>query len=199
MEVPHQGGLRFEKTSDYYKTIYNWIAPAFRLAIPTKDAVAEIQVEPKEIFMQKPGETATVKVVAKYMDGVSRDVTRETTVESNIPDVATVDPKSAQIKGERTGEATLLVRYQGKLQTIPVTVLNPKPGSPGKRFRNTISSTRRLTRSSSGCISSLLRVADDATFLRRVSLDLTGQIPSPSAVRAFLSDPAPTHRQAHPK
>src|SRR5579872_5843708 len=26
MQVAHQGGLRFEKDSDYYKTIYNWIA-----------------------------------------------------------------------------------------------------------------------------------------------------------------------------
>src|SRR5690349_11658254 len=25
-EVAHGGGLRFEKDSDYYKTIYNWIA-----------------------------------------------------------------------------------------------------------------------------------------------------------------------------
>ena len=32
------------------------------------------------------------------------------------------------MKGARTGEATLLVRYQGNLATVPVTVLNPKPG-----------------------------------------------------------------------
>src|SRR6202163_156801 len=25
-QVPHGGGLRFEASSDYYKTIYNWIA-----------------------------------------------------------------------------------------------------------------------------------------------------------------------------
>ena len=30
------------------------------------------------------------------------------------------------------------------------------------------------------------------TFLRRVSLDLTGILPSPEAVRAFLADPAPS-------
>ena len=32
------------------------------------------------------------------------------------------------VRGERVGEATLLVRYQGKFGAIPVTVLNPKPG-----------------------------------------------------------------------
>src|SRR5262249_45788530 len=37
-------------------------------------------------------------------------------------------------------------------------------------------------------------LASDAEFLRRVSLDLTGQIPSPDAVKAFLADPSPTKR-----
>ena len=61
-----------------------------------------------------------------------RDVTRETAIESNVPDVARVETDASAdmpvIRGERVGEATLLVRYQGKFATIPVTVLNPKPG-----------------------------------------------------------------------
>src|SRR5712692_4065110 len=125
-EIAHGGGLRFEKDSDYYKTIYNWIAQGVPLGDPAKDSVVEMRVEPKEIFMTKPGETAAVKVVVRYQDGAIKDVTRETSVESNIPDVASVDVKAA-VKGERVGEATLLVRYQGKFSTIPVTVLNPKP------------------------------------------------------------------------
>ena len=38
----------------------------FRSAIPRKDAVASLEVEPKEIVMPKPGEAAQVKVVAKF-------------------------------------------------------------------------------------------------------------------------------------
>ena len=38
-------------------------------------------------------------------------------------------------------------------------------------------------------------VVDDATFLRRVSLDLTGQIPTPKAVQAFLADPTPSRQK----
>ena len=37
--------------------------------------------------------------------------------------------------------------------------------------------------------------ADDATFLRRVSLDLTGLLPSPERTRAFLADDAPDKRE----
>src|SRR5579864_6561496 len=99
-EVAHGGGLRFEKDSDYYKIIYNWIAQGVPFGDPKNDAVADLQIEPKEIFMPKPGETAAVSVVARYLDGQTRNVSRETIVESNTPDVASVDPKSV-VKGER--------------------------------------------------------------------------------------------------
>src|SRR5262249_45242230 len=37
-------------------------------------------------------------------------------------------------------------------------------------------------------------VADDATFLRRVSLDLAGKLPDPDALRRFAADPAADKR-----
>ena len=125
-EVAHGGGLRFEIGSDYYKTIYNWIAQGVPFGNPATDTVRRLEVEPKEIFMNAPGESARIKVTAIYGDGDSRDVTREAVVDSNVPDVATV--ADAAVKGARTGEATLLVRYQGNFTTLPVTVLNPKAG-----------------------------------------------------------------------
>src|SRR5262249_45826816 len=123
-QVAHGGGLRFEIGSDYYKTIHAWIAAGVPFGDPAKDTVARLEVEPKEIFMNAPGETASVKLTAIYGDGSSRDTTKLAVVESNTPDVASVTDTS--VTGARVGEATLLVRYQGNLITIPVTVLNPK-------------------------------------------------------------------------
>src|SRR5690349_4210958 len=121
-QVPHGGGLRFEIGWDYYKTIYNWIAAGVPFGDASKDTVQRLDVEPKEIFMKTPGESATVKVTAVYSDGAARDVTKLAVVESNAPDVASVT--DASVAGARVGEATLLVRYQGNLTTLPVTVLN---------------------------------------------------------------------------
>ena len=125
-EVAHGGGLRFEIGSNYYKTIYDWIAQGVPFGDPAADTVRRLEVEPKEILMKGPGESASVKVTAIYADGGSRDVTALAVVDSNIPDVATV--ADASVKGARTGEATMLLRYQGTFTTLPVTVLNPKPG-----------------------------------------------------------------------
>ncbi len=132
-QVPHGGGLRFEINSDYYKIIYNWIAQGVPFGDPAKDSVKSLDVEPKDIFMDKPGGTATVKIVATFNDGGTRDVTKEANIDSNIPDVATVGTQ-ADIKGARIGEATLLIRYQGKFTSVPVTILNPAPGFAWKQL-----------------------------------------------------------------
>ena len=131
-EVAHGGGRRFAKDSGYYKAIYNWIAQGVPFGDPAKDTVVELRAEPAEILMTKPGETVSLKVVVRYQDDQLRDVTRETAIESNVPDVARVEADASVdmpvIRGERVGEATLLLRYQGKFAAIPVTVLNPRPG-----------------------------------------------------------------------
>src|SRR5512138_106176 len=73
LEVAHGGGRRFAKDSDYYKTIYAWIAQGVPFGDPAKESVAELRTEPKEIFMTRPGETAALKVMVHYRDDQTRD------------------------------------------------------------------------------------------------------------------------------
>ena len=193
-EVPHGGGLRFDIGSDYYKTIYNWIAQGVPFGDPAADTVKGLQAEPADILMKAPEESATLKVTAAYGDGSKRDVTGLAIVESNTPDLAAVD--AATVKGLRIGEATLLVRYQGNLTTVPVTVLNPKPGFVWTQ----LSQNNYIDKAIDAKLQKLKiqpsPVVDDAAFLRRVSLDLTGQLPTPEEVRAFLADSSQTKRAA---
>src|SRR3954452_19550322 len=193
-QVPHGGGLRFEVGSEPYKVIYDWIAQGVPFGDPAKDTVKRLDVEPKEIFLKAPGEGSGLKVTATYADGASRDVTKLAVVESNTPDVATV--ADAAVTGARVGEATLLVRYQGNLSTLPVTVLNPKPGFAWKALaqnnyidRIVDTKLQRLKIQPSAPV-------DDSGFLRRVSLDLTGELPTPAEVRAFIADASKPKRAA---
>ncbi len=176
LEVAHGGGRRFAKDSDYYKTIYAWIAQGVPFGDPAKETVAELRTEPKEIFMTRPGETASF----------------------NVPDVASVESDTAIIRGERVGEATLLVRYQGTFGAIPVTVLNPKPGFVWKPLPQHNYIDRLVDAKLERLKIQPSPVADDVTVFRRLSLDLTGRLPSPESVRAFVGDPTPS-RMKHAK
>ena len=195
-EVAHGGGRRFAKDSDYYKTIYNWISQGVSYGDPAKDTVVELRAEPAEILMSKPGETTSLKVMVRYPDDQLRDVTRETAIESNVPDVARVESDTSLdmplIRGERVGEATLLLRYQGKFAAIPVTVLNPKQGFVWKPLPQHNYIDRLVDAKLERLKIQPSVPTDDATFLRRVSLDLTGRLPSPESVRAFLADGKPS-------
>jgi Protein of unknown function (DUF1549)/Protein of unknown function (DUF1553) len=191
-QVAHGGGLRFDIGSAYYKTILNWIAQGVPFGDPARDSVRRLEVEPKEIFMNTPGEFATVKVSAIFGDGSQRDVTREAVVESNVPDVAAVN--DASVKGARIGEATLLVRYQGTFTTLPVTVLNPKPGFAWKQLPQNNYIDRLIDAKLQRLKIQASPAVDDAAFLRRVSLDLKGQLPAPEEVQAFTASASKAKR-----
>ncbi|HUQ93911.1 MAG TPA: DUF1549 and DUF1553 domain-containing protein [Bryobacteraceae bacterium] len=188
MQVPHGGGVRIELGSAYYKAILNWLSKGAPFGDPVRDKVVKLEVQPAELFFDGPGTKQKIATKAHYGDGSMRDVTAEANISSNTPDTAEV-AAGAQIDAKRKGEAALLVRYEGKFVTVPVTVLNPKQGFTFTALaqHNYIdqlidAKLKRLKIQPS-------RAASDAEFLRRVSLDLTGLPPSPKEIREFLAEP----------
>ena len=186
-QVPHGGGLRIEPGSRYYNTILRWISSGVPFGDPKVDRVEKLEVLPQEVFMHGPGKAQQVLALAHYSDGSVRDVTREANISSNTPEVADVD-SSARVKGERKGEAALLVRYEGKFVAVPVTVLNPNPGFawnslPQYNYIDQLidAKLKRLKILPSPAV-------DDAEFLRRASFDLIGLPPTPEELRAFVAD-----------
>lgn len=72
-----------------------------------------------------------------------------------------------------------------------MTIVNPKPGFAWKALpQHNYIDTKIDTKLQKLKIQPSA-AADDATFLRRVTLDLTGQLPTPEAVKAFVADAAP--------
>ncbi len=203
--VPHQGGLVLTQP-EYKETILRWISEGTLFGDNKKDAVEKLEAYPKEIFMARTGMKQQILVLAHYGDGSVRDVSKEASIKSNTETIAKVAPggehimtavapgpmrmEGAQsIVGERIGEAALQVRYEGKFVTLPMTVLNPEEGftwsNPPKHNyidEHIDAKLKRLKIQPAP-------VSDDATFLRRVYLDLAGIPPTPRQARAFLEDP----------
>ena len=186
-QVAHGGGYLIPIGSHYYETLFSWISAGVPFGDADADKVDRLAVMPESITMQGPGKQQPVIVVAHYKDGSVRDVTAEAHLTSSNTETVNVK-KGAEVQGDRVGESTLLVRYEGKFATAGVTVLDPKPGFswPERAQYNFIdehvdAKLRRLKIQPSD-------LAGDAEFLRRLSLDLTGQLPKPEEIRAFLSD-----------
>ncbi len=194
MRVPHEGGQRIEEDSDAYRTIVDWISQGAPFGDPQRDGVARLAVEPQEIFLDAPGQQQRLQVTAHYADGSTRDVSELAVVQSNSTSTAKVAEDGA-VAGERIGEAALMVRYEGKFVTVPLTVLNPKPGFAWRRLpqhnfidEHVDAKLKRLKIQPSA-------PASDAAFARRVHLDLTGIPPTPERARAFLEDPDSSRRK----
>ncbi|MBI3694073.1 MAG: DUF1549 domain-containing protein [Acidobacteria bacterium] len=188
-QVAHGGGQRIELGSRYYQTLLHWISAGVPYGDPSTDKVQKLEVLPSEVFMTRPGLEQQMLALAHYTDGSVRDVTREAIFGSNTPSIADLKP-SAVLSGQRKGEAAVLVRYEGKFITVPVTILDPRPGfqwtaQPQYNYidQHIDAKLQRLKIRPSP-------LATDAEFLRRVSLDLTGLPPRREEVLAFLADPA---------
>ncbi|MFH5805377.1 DUF1549 domain-containing protein [Alienimonas sp. DA493] len=191
--VPHEGGQLTTPSADYYKILRAWIADGAHLDL-NAPRVASIALTPADPVLERAGETVQFGVVATYADGSTRDVTREAFVETGDGEVATADD-AGRLTAVRRGEAPVLARYEGAYAATTLTVMGDRSGfeweTPptwGTIDELVADKWRTLKIRPSG-------LSDDAAFLRRVHLDLTGLPPTADDVEAFLADDRPTREK----
>jgi Protein of unknown function (DUF1549)/Protein of unknown function (DUF1553) len=185
--VPHEGGQVMKPGDKYYNIIRAWIAGGMKLDLQTP-RVAKIELSPVNPVLQIIGSRQQFRVVATYADGMKRDVTQESYIESGNTDIAKHD-KTGLLAAARRGEAPVLARYEGAYASTVLTVMGDRTGfvwqqpPANNRIDELVAAKlqRMKTLQSPLCT--------DLEFVRRVYLDLTGLPPSPEAVTAFIDDP----------
>ncbi|MBT5915974.1 MAG: DUF1553 domain-containing protein, partial [Opitutae bacterium] len=185
--VPHTGGKLFEKNSDHWHTLVNWLkrgAPEDPkdIAKPT-----DLELLPKSLLLEGKGAKQQMVVIAHYSDGTTRDVTSLSVFQSNNDVSAGVD-KNGIVTAEKRGEAFITARFDvftkgTQAIIIPEDLQYKKPSLSTNNYIDELvhNKLHKLRIYPSGLCS-------DEVFLRRVYLDVAGAVPDAETTANFLKN-----------
>ena len=183
-EAPHTGGKLFTKDSESAQNILRWLeagAPNDKA-----DVVQPVSVEilPRQLLLEAPDQKFRLTVRAKYSDGTDRDVTAMCLFLSSNDGSAKIDKEGVITTGQR-GEAFVMARFHTytvgtQVIVVPKGLQYTKPTVEEWNYVDGFVNAKldKMRMLPSG-------ICDDATFLRRVCIDITGTLPSPEDVKNF--------------
>jgi hypothetical protein len=187
MQVPHGGGLKLKKSDPAYELLRDWIAQGCHADPHDAAKCVKVDVFPRQRILRRPAHTQQLLVLAHFSDGTIRDVTDLACYSSSDESVATVDAGGLVTGGDR-GEAAILVRYLEKMETASLMFLRDIEGFkwndvPENNFvdHDVLEKLKQLQ------ILPSEQCADDE-FVRRVYLDVIGELPSVAEAQTFLAN-----------
>lgn len=182
--VPHTGGKKLEPGSESYKTLVRWIAEGMPYAAANEPKLSDIVVEPSRVTM-KVKTLQQLKVTARFSDGSSRDVTKLALYEANDRAMAEASEEGLVQTLDIPGNVAVMVRYGGRVSVCSVSVPLGAPVESLPPVKNFIDQHVFANLKQIGVPPS--PICDDSTFLRRVSLDIGGRLPTAEETKAFLA------------
>jgi hypothetical protein len=191
-QMAHGGGRKMDPASEEYKIVRRWIAAGSPLGSDSDPTVTRVSIFPAQRVIGKQ-DRQQVAVYAHYSDGSVEDITRRAQYESNEPEIAKPDENGLVSTFDLTGQAAIMARYQGHVcvsqVVVPLGVAAPAWTFGENNFIDRLAAKkwRELGIAPSAPCS-------DETFIRRVSIDISGTLPTPEQVTSFLADADPNKR-----
>jgi hypothetical protein len=190
----HGGGERMRVGSWEYNLIRRWVASGARGIKENGPHLAKLEVVPREVVLSNDGERKPLRVLASWSDGSVEDVTPLCRYSTNDDAVAAVDADGV-VTSKGRGDTHVVACYDSGVAFAPVLrPVSDKVGpkypavpTPTKIDELVVAKLRKL-----GIVPSDL--CSDTEFLRRVSLDMTGTLPTPGEVEVFVADASPQKR-----
>jgi len=194
-QMKHKGGEIYEKGSWEHNVMLKWILEGAELDVEETGDFDRLEIFPKEFVGKKPGDTIQLKVLAHWKDGTVEDVTGFTRFDTNDESVAVVDGNGeVELKGK--GDSHIVAFYDNGVRPVPVMLpVSQQVGSKYPKVKATTPIDKAIATKLQkvGIIPS--EVCSDQEFLRRVTLDVTGTLPTADEVKSFLASKDKNKRQ----
>jgi hypothetical protein len=192
-EIPHGGGPRLDPESADYRMLRRWIASGMPYAPENDPVIERIEVFPRE-RVAMPGASQQLIVTAHLSDGGRRDITRAVQYESNQSEMARADDFGLVRFGKLPGSASVMIRFQEHVDVFIATLPVGGEVKDLPKPNNFIDEEIFEKLSILGIPASDL--CDDATFIRRVTLDIAGRLPTQEEASAFAASKEANKRAA---
>ncbi|MDB6134397.1 MAG: hypothetical protein JWM59_2640 [Verrucomicrobiales bacterium] len=182
----HEGGKRFDPGSEEYQILRDWIAGGAKYDVPEAPVLTKLTVSPESGIFADPVREVQLQATATFSDNTTRDVTRWAVYEpSNLLPV--VSP-GGLVKAGKAGETTVVVRFEQLKTPVRLAFIENRPdfvwtALPPSGFVDELifAKLKKMRTPPSP-------VCDDAIFVRRAHLDLTGRVPTRAEAEDFLND-----------
>jgi hypothetical protein len=189
--VPHEGGRRLEVSSVDYQILAQWLTNGAPGPSAKAPEVTCLRIFPSR-RVGPAGQLQQLRVTATFNDGKARDVTAWAKFTSMDDGVVGVSP-AGLVRTVGRGQGTVLVRFEDHAEiatfVVPYADAADLSGWTDHNFIDRLAAQRFRE---VGITPSPL--CDDATFLRRAFLDVTGSLPTPERAAAFLDSKDPEKR-----
>lgn len=192
-QIAHGGGKLFDSQDAAYQILHRWILAGSSGIRPDEKQLTQLSAFPRSI-QTTPGLRHRLSINATYSDESHRDVTWLTKFHSNDNSMATISA-DGEVTARRYGEVALVAAFQGQVDTVLLTIPYPADVDPSLYAQrdnivdeHVFDKLRSLHIEPSG-------LCDDATYLRRVMLDLIGTLPTAAEARDFFQDTSVGKRQ----
>jgi hypothetical protein len=191
--VPHTGGKRFERDSEYYRTLHAWLAGGAQNDASEPPKVVSVELYPPSAVLEGEGATQQMIVRAKYADGTDRDITNLAVFLTNNDNSASISPDGLVTAGAR-GEAFVMARFEthtvgSQVLVLPKDLQYTPPTTPPANYVDELVNKKlqklRILPS---------EICSDEIYLRRATLDVTGMLPTEQEFAEFMADTDPAKR-----
>lgn len=191
--TPHEGGKRFANNSPEYKLIFDWIRDGSKPPTDWKTDLESIEIQPKLIVLDEKTTSHPISVKAYKNGKLFADLTQLASFDTSHTSIYC--DSSAKLIINDFVEGSITARYLNLQSTAKIIRYSSKKESPISPIPPANFIDILISQKLEKIGLRQAEICSDSIFLRRIYLDLTGQLPSATEAGEFLNDSRKNKRE----